>query len=39
LSLLKRDGVIFDGVPEYAGYNAPFTAPWLNRNEVMVELK
>lgn len=39
LSLLERDGVTAMGTPEYAGYNAPFTAPWLNRNEVMVEIK
>lgn len=39
LDLLARDGVTPQGVPEYAGYNAPFTAPWLNRNEVMVEVE
>lgn len=26
-------------MPEYAGYNAPFTAPWLNRNEILIEIK
>jgi hypothetical protein len=38
LELLERDGVTVKGAPEYAGYNAPFTAPWLNRNEVMIEI-
>lgn len=38
LSLLEKDGVAIKGEPEYAGYNAPLTAPWLNRNEVMVEI-
>lgn len=38
LQLLARDSVSPKGAVEYAGYNAPFTAPWLNRNEVMVEV-
>lgn len=36
--LLERDSIKPKGLPEYAGYNAPFTAPWLNRNEVMIEI-
>ena len=39
LSLLERDRVILKGAPEYAGYNAPFTAPWMRRHEVLVELE
>lgn len=39
LSLLERDDIASKGMVEYAGYNAPFTAPWLNRNEVMVEVE
>lgn len=39
LKLLARDGISPKGSVEYAGYNAPFIAPWLNRNEVMVEVK
>jgi len=39
LSLLERDGIEAKGKPEYAGYNAPFSAPWLNRNEVMIEVE
>lgn len=38
LELLKRDGLTIVGTPIYAGYNAPFTPPWLLRNEVMVEV-
>lgn len=37
--LLQRDGIVSKSSPEYAGYNAPFTAPWLNRNEVMIEIE
>jgi hypothetical protein len=37
--LLERDSIKPKGFPEYAGYNAPFTAPWLNRNEVMIEIE
>lgn len=39
LSLLNRDGVVQVGSPEYAGYNAPLTAPWMTRNEIFVEIK
>jgi len=39
LTLLEQDGISPKGPPEYAGYNAPFTAPWLNRNEIMVEVE
>jgi SOUL heme-binding protein. len=37
--LLEQDSIKPKGSPEYAGYNAPFTAPWLNRNEVMIEIE
>lgn len=36
LSALARDGVVADGSMAYAGYNAPWTPPWMNRNEVFV---
>ena len=39
LSLLEQDGVVLKNKPEYAGYNAPFNAPWLNRNEIIVEIE
>jgi hypothetical protein len=38
LSMLQRDGVTVLGTPIYAGYNAPWTPPWLVRNEVMIEV-
>ncbi len=39
LASLKKDQVITIGQPYYAGYNAPWTPPWLTRNEVMVEIE
>jgi len=36
---LARDGVTVMGAPQFAGYNAPWTPPWMVRNEVMVEVK
>lgn len=39
LAALARDGVATTGSVAYAGYNAPWTPPWMSRNEVLVELK
>jgi hypothetical protein len=39
LSMLSRDTVVVLGSPSYAGYNAPWTPPWMTRNEVLVEIK
>lgn len=39
LSLLERDNFEVKSSPEYAGYNSPFSAPWLKRNEIMIEIK
>jgi len=39
LSALARDGVVTEGSVAYAGYNAPWTPPWMIRNEVLVEVK
>ncbi len=39
LMALERDGVTILGEPQYAGYNAPWTPPWMTRNEVLVEIK
>jgi hypothetical protein len=39
LELLSRDNIEFLGNPVYAGYNAPWTPPWMTRNEIMIELK
>lgn len=38
LAMLERDGVSVKGSPIFAGYNAPWTPPWMVRNEVMVEI-
>ena len=38
LSTLKKDNISVVGKPQYAGYNAPWTPPWMTRNEVMVEI-
>lgn len=39
LAALKADGITTVGDPQYAGYNAPWTPPWMTRHEVMVEVK
>jgi len=39
LSALARDGIVAEGSTAYAGYNAPWTPPWMTRNEVLVEVK
>ena len=38
-TLLERDAVQTIGTPIYAGYNAPFNAPWLNKHEIMIEVE
>ncbi len=35
---LASDGVTTEGEPAYAGYNAPWTPPWMIRNEVLIEI-
>lgn len=39
LLALNRDGIVVVGNMAYAGYNAPFTPPWMIRNEVVIEIK
>ena len=39
LLALTRDGIMLSGNIAYAGYNAPWTPPWMMRNEVLVEVK
>jgi hypothetical protein len=39
LAALARDGVVAEGSTSYAGYNAPWTPPWMTRNEVLVQIK
>lgn len=36
---LARDNVQMIGTPIYAGYNPPWTPPWMNRNEIMIEVQ
>ncbi len=36
---LARDNVEIIGTPIFAGYNPPWTPPWMNRNEIMVQIK
>lgn len=38
LASLARDRIRTVGTPMYAGYNAPWTPPWMTRNEVLVEI-
>jgi len=39
LKALARDTVTVTGEVQYAGYNAPWTPPWMTRNEVMVPIQ
>lgn len=39
LAALARDNIEVVGTPSYAGYNAPWTPPWMTRNEVLVEVR
>lgn len=36
---LARDNVTIIGTPIFAGYNPPWTLPWMNRNEIMVQVQ
>ena len=38
ISVLAKDGIVPIGNISYAGYNAPWTPPWMIRNEVLVEI-
>lgn len=38
LDLLKKDNIKIVGEVKYAGYNAPWTPPYMVRNEVLVEI-
>lgn len=39
LAALEHDNIRVVGSPSFAGYNAPWTPPWMTRNEVMVEVQ
>jgi len=39
LKTLKKDNISVIGELQYAGYNAPWTPPWMTRHEVLVEIK
>jgi effector-binding domain-containing protein len=39
LELLVRDGLETAGEIEFAAYNGPGTPPWMNRHEVMINIK
>lgn len=39
LEALTNDQVDVIGTPSYAGYSAPWTPPWMTRNEVLIEVK
>lgn len=39
LAYLKRDDIMSSSEVQTARYNAPFNAPWMNRNEVLTEIK
>ena len=34
LSALAQDGIVTQGNPSYAGYNAPWTPPWMTRKVI-----
>jgi len=39
LAALEKDTVSVVGKPQYAGYSAPWTPPWMSRNEILVEIQ
>ena len=36
---LSQDNITIIGTPIFAGYNPPCTPPWMNRNEIMVQVQ
>lgn len=36
---LARDNITVIGTAIFAGYNSPWSPPWMNRNEIMMEVK
>jgi len=39
LLILASDEIKVTGTPSYAGYNAPWSPPWMARHEILVEIK
>lgn len=39
LALVRREGLRARGAPSFAGYDPPWTLPWLRRQEVWVEVE
>jgi hypothetical protein len=39
LDILRKEGIQTLSEPYYAGYNAPWTPPWLTRNEILIEIE
>lgn len=39
LEYLKQDNITVVGMPRSAGYNPPWTPPFMNRNEILVDIK
>jgi hypothetical protein len=39
LDVLFKETISMIGQPEYASYNAPWTPPWMTRNEVLIEVR
>jgi len=39
LADLARDNITIIGTPIYAGYNPPWTPPWMTQNEIMVQIR
>ena len=39
LDYLKQEGLSYMGEPTYAFYNAPWTLPFMRRNEVLIEIE
>jgi hypothetical protein len=36
---LKKENLEIVGEIKYAGYSAPWTPPWMTKNEILAEIK
>lgn len=39
IQILTEEGIQTISDPYYAGYNAPWTPPWMTRNEILIEIE